>query len=388
MQQKLAQFYATLDLTCEIAETMVAEGITPFLEQVFAGEHSFWEAVEGIQNLRGKYQTEEDLIDRVAELIRKDPRNFLVLTHLHRQLRFTNLELIHFLFDRNRIDSFEYYNTLLKTDAAFQRQFAKTTSSQSWNSYVGAIDSAKPDKATILASFKKTVTNYLGSESTCWPLWKARIENDQTVSHRITEFVVKNEDLKRLIETDSVKTSLERSLRTINVEIVKRDRGEYGSRKVIGILEAAGFVFEPFSSIKDVEELGSFLESQSTLLRKPHEYVYTREKRWEEEEKRFDFILVAKNRIQFVIEMNYFTTSMSKIREVVRHFMELKRACREKYRLIYITDGMGWFGLAKSVKGMLEFEAEEQKIEPSRVPFLTNLELFRQNINVIKAEMT
>jgi hypothetical protein len=78
---------------------------------------------------------------------------------------------------------------------------------------------------------------------------------------------------------------------------------------------------------------------------------------------------------------------MSKIREVVRHFMELKRACRGKYKLIYITDGMGWFGLAKDVKRMLEFEMEEQNKESSPVRFLMNLEIFRQNIKLIKNEM-
>jgi len=388
VRQRLAEFYSTLDLTCEMAETMVTEGVTPFLKQIFAGEDSFWRAVESLQNLKGEYKTEEDLVDKVAELIRQDPRVFLILTHLHRQLRFTNLELVHFLFDRNRIDTPEYYGRLLETDAVFQRQFARTTSSRKWNSYVGTIDPKKPDEVALLASFKKVVTNYMGSESACWPLWKARIENDLAVSRRIAEFVVKNEDLKRLIETDSIRNSLERSLRTVNVEIVKRERGEYGSRKVKEILEAAGFVFEPYSAAKDIEDLENFLKSQSTLFHRPSEYIYTTEKLWEREEKRFDFVLIAKNRIQFVIETNYFTTSMSKIREVVRHFIELKKACRGKYRLVYITDGMGWFGLAKNVKGMLEFEAEEHSVEPSSIPFLVNLELFRRNIERIKTEMT
>ena len=41
----------------------------------------------------------------------------------------------------------------------------------------------------------------------------------------------------------------------------------------------------------------------------------------------------------------------------------------------------------KKVKNMIEFEIEEQKKEPSKVPFLMNLEMFRQNMNLIKAEM-
>jgi len=387
VRRRLAEFYATLDLTCEIAESMTAEGVTPFLKQVFAGDDAFWRAVQSFQNLKGTYRTEEELIEKVSELLRENPRNFLILTHLHRQLRFTNLELVHFLFDRHQINSLEFYRKLLENDPIFQKQFERTASSKKWNAYVGSVNLQNSEDPALLASLKKVVTNYLGSEGSCWPLWKARIENDVSVSRRIAEFVVRNEDLKRLIENDSVKNALERSLRTVNVEIVKRERGEYGSRKVKEILEAAGFVFEQYSNIKDIEDLEKFLKSQRMLITASAEYIYTTEKLWEKEDKRFDFILISKNRVQFVMETNYFTTSMSKIREVVRHFMELKKACRNKYRLIYITDGMGWFDLAKNVKDMLEFEAEERKIDPSRIPFLVNLELFRKSIDMIKAEM-
>jgi hypothetical protein len=386
IQQKLSQFFATLDLECEIAEEPVEEGLPPFLEQVFQGEENFWKAAEYFQNLKGKYTSDNELIEKVVQLLRQDSRNFLVLTHLHRQLRFTNVELTHFLFDRHRLNDIEYFYHLLNTDSTFKRQFEKVAKSTNWSKYVGNLNMEKPEKNVLLASFKKTLTSYFGSEKSCWSLWKARIENDPEVSYRIAEFLINKEDLKKLIETDSIINALKRSLRTVNVEILKRERGEYGARKVKEILETNGFVHEPYSQFKDIEDLENFLKTQS-FQTEPDEYVYTTEKLWKKEDKRFDFVLIFRNQIRFVIETNYFTTSMSKIREVVRHFMELKRACRGKYKLIYITDGMGWFGLAKDVKRMLEFEIEEQKKESSPVRFLMNLEIFRQNIDLIKNEM-
>lgn len=387
LRKRLSEFCATLDLKCEIPESLTAKGITPFLENIFKGKNNFWKATEKIQNLKGKYRTEKELIDKVAELLRQNPRNFLILTHLHRQLRFTNLELVHFFFDRQRLNDPKYFVDLLRKDNVFKDVFMRTIRSKRWRQYIGEVDLRNLKDPALLACFKKTVTKYLGSESNCWPLWKARIENDATVCQRIAEFVVKNEDLPKLIETDSIKTALERSLRTVNVEILKRKRGAYGSRRVKDILESAGFIFKPYSNIKDLEDLERIIRTRSTLFSKTTEYIYTTEKLWKKEDKRFDFILISKKRVQFVIETNYFTTSMSKIREVVRHFIELKKACRGKYRLIYITDGMGWFSLTKDIKGMLEFEIEEQRIEPSKVPFLMNLELFRQSINQIKSEM-
>lgn len=386
IQKRLSQFYATLDMKCEIPEVTVAEEITPFLQEIFENEQNFWKMVDRLQNFKGKYSSETNLIQKIAQLIRDNSRYFLVLAHLHRQLRFTNLELIHFFFDREKLDDLQYYSDLLKKDEVFRKQFEKTINSKKWNSYVGTLDLKNPDKDTLLASLKKAMATYLKSEKECWSLWSARIKSDPSVAQRISEFVVKKEDLKKLIETDSVKNSLLRSLRTVNVEILKRERGEYASRKVKEILEKAGFVFEPYPKAKDVKDLESTVKT-SQLMGKTSNFIYTSEKLWKEQDKRFDFVFISKNRIQFVVEINYFTTSMSKIREVVRHFIELKKACRKKYRLIYITDGMGWFGLAKDVKRMLEFETDELRLEPSKIPFLMNLGTFKQNVNIIKVEM-
>lgn len=388
VEDRLREFYATLDLKCEIPKRTITEPITPFLKKVFGGEDELWKAAERLQELKGKYETEDEFVDKVAELLKEDPRYFLLLTHLHRQLRFTNLELIHFLFDRDKLDDINYYTNLINKDQTFRTMFKRVSNSKKWLQYLGLKDIQKANKAAMLATFKKTIMTYLGSEKKCWTLWKSRIENDFNVCRRIAEFLVMNEDLKKIVDSNNVKAALERSLRTVNVEILKRKRGEYGSNKVKEILDSAGFVFNPFADITDIEDLDDFLKSQTTLDNQQNQYIYTAEKLWKKENKRFDYVLISRRKVQFVIETNYFTTSMSKIREVVHHFIELKKACRGKYRLIYITDGMGWFGLVKDIKRMLEFEAEEQKIEQSRIPFLMNLEIFKRNIGLIKSEMT
>jgi len=386
ISQKLSRFYATLDLKCELPERTNSEEMTAFLKEKFKSEDNFWKYVDSLQKLRDKYKTEDELIQKVANMLETDPLYFLVLTHLHRQMRFTNLELVHFLFDREKLGAVSYYLALMKTDPTFKKKADRRVSSKSWIQYVGEVNLSSSED-NVLASFKKIITSYLGAEGKCWKLWKSRIQNDSMVSRRIAEFVVTSEDLKKLIESDSVKTAMERSLRTVNVEILKKERGEYGSKQVEESLIKAGFVFEPYEKIGDIEELEKTVKSQKTLFDARSKYIYTKEKEWKSQEKRFDFVLISNKKVQFVIETNYYTTAMSKIREVVKHFMELKKACREIYRLIYITDGMGWFKLAKSVKGMIEFETKEQKVEHSPIPFLMNLEMFRGNMNLIKAEM-
>jgi len=386
VSQKISHFYATLDLKSELPGRTLSEGLTPFLKKIFKKEENFWKYAKSLQKLKGRYKTQEELVKKIADLLKRDPKYFLVLTHLHRQLRFTNLELVHFLFDRDKLDDISYYFSLMKSDPVFKGLVMKRISLGSWSKYVGKV-TLKSSKDNVLASFKKVVASYLGSEDKCWKLWKSRIENDPTVSHRIAEFLVKNEDLQELIESGYVINALKRSLRTVNVEILKKERGEYGARQVEDILLSSGFSFEAYEKINDIEELEKFISSQKTLLSTQNRFIYTKEKEWKKEEKRFDFVLISRGKIRFVIETNYYTTAMSKIREVVKHFIELKKACRGKYRLIYITDGIGWLKLAKSVKNMIEFEMEEHKIDPSPIPFLMNLKMFKENINLIKSEM-
>lgn len=392
--KKLSEFLATLELETELPETSVSGELLPFLEKVFEKEENFWRFAESLQNLKGTYKTKEELIEKISEMLRSQPEYFLVLTHLHRQKRFTNVELVHMLFDQESLDDLSYYNSLMKSDQDFKRVVERTRAGKKWTSYVGKIDAGSSEDS-VLASFKKAVSLYLGSEDVRWKRWKSRIENDPTVSKRIAEFVVRNEDLEQLIEGDVVVSALERSLRIVNVETIKQERGEYGSRRVEEILTSAGFAFRTYDKMKDIGELEEFLESQKTLVDMKNRFIFTKEKdlritetdKTRKKDKRVDFVLISKGKVKFVIETNYFTTSMSKVGEVVENFMKLKEACGERHRLIYITDGVGWFGKVADIKKMIEFEIEQKKTDPSPVEFLMNLEMLRRNMDLIKSQM-
>ena len=304
ISRKLSQFYATLDLKCELPEPITSTGLTPFLKKEFKSEENFWNYVENLQKLEGKYKTDEELIQKLTNLLKTEPLYFLVLTHLHRQMRFTNLELVHFLFDRERLDDAHYYLSLMKSDSVFKKLADKRSKSKSWIKYVGEVN-LESQEDNVLASFKKIIASYLGPEDKCWKLWRSRIENDVAVPKRIAEFVVKNEDLMKLIESNSVKTAMERSLRTKSVEILKKERGEYGSNQVKYILNLAGFVFKEYEQFGDIEELEKEIKVQKTLDKS--KYVYTVEKEWKKEGKKFDFVLISNNKVQFVMEVNYYT---------------------------------------------------------------------------------
>jgi len=386
IRSRLTEFFATIDLQSEIQPRTKRAGLPPFLLKKFQSEENFWKYANRLQALRDSASNSSRFIDSVASLLSEDPLYFLVLMHLHRQIRFTNLELVNALFERDKLNDVGYYRWLLEHDTTFAEVVANVSKSKTWHDYLGVVGQsslegeAKDAEEASLASYKKAVTNYLGSEEKCWRLWESRIRRDSNVRTNTARFVVENEDLQDLVQEKTVLTALGRSLRIVNVELVKRERGEFGSRRVKEILEDAGFRHLEVKGIKDISEV-------SRLLPTSPDYLYLQEIPWKEQDKKFDFVLARRGRIGFVVETNYFTTSMSKIREVVKHFRELKTACRGRYRLIYITDGMGWFNLMKTVKEMVEFEQEEKRREPSAVPYLMNLELFRRAIPSVRNEM-
>lgn len=376
---RLTEFFATLDMAAEFAQTMTRNGMSPFLNQVFGSQDEFDRVASQFSELKGRFADKDELVRLVARFLEENPAKFLVLTHLHRQKRFTNVELVNFLFDSKRLGDLSYYEDLLKTDSGFKATFEKVWQQTSWQGYIDTTDA----DLSKLASFKKTVSRYLGDERSCWKLWSLRIQNDPTARDRIASFVVRNEDLDRLIEQDAVQTALQRSLRTVNVESVKRERGGYGARRVREALERFGFMEHDYGT-HDIIELNKVLkEGRGGSI---PDLGYAREVEWKNEAKRFDFVLIAGKQLGFVMEVNYFSTSMSKIREVLKDFKELKKTCtKHHYPFIYVTDGVGWLKLVNDVERMLEFEAQEA--ESDEMPFLVNLTQLENNLPRMKSQM-
>jgi hypothetical protein len=381
VRNRIVEFFATLDIGAELAETVRPETNTlpPVLRKVFGTRERLEVAATRFAQLRDKYRDKPELTNQVATLLEKDPAHFLALAHILRQLRFTNVELVHFMFEAQRLNDPQYYEHLMESDSRFNNVVQRFERSRNWLKYTK--DSNR--QVARIATFKKTVSAYLGSEERCWDLWRSRIETDPEVRQRIASFVVNNEDLSDLIQQNTVNTFLQRSLRTVNVEMVKKERGGYAPRKVREIVTRAGFVEHDYGTT-DISELESLLHRRP-LTELPR-FGYATEITWIEGVKKFDFVLIGRSQIGFVIEVNYFTTAMSKIREVLSHFKQLKQACSEKYRLIFVTDGVGWLDLAKDLERMIEFEIEQRSVN-DKVPFLVNLLTLDHSIARIKEQI-
>ncbi len=355
-----------------------------FLLDVFGGEDKFWALARRVQDLAAVSAKADELVARVADLIREDPRYFLVFMHLHRQLRFTSSELIKLLFDPDQLDSLAYYDKLMSEDPRFGDQYRSAIRSKAWTSYTGIQPEIKPlDEIQKLACMKRTIDSYLDDEASCWELWKSRITTDPASAKRIAEFLLFEEDLLLLIKESVILSALKRSMRTTNVESVKAERGSYGETRVRQILLASGFVHESMNGARDLEEVEERLGS-GLIPADPSRWSFVEQKRWRGGDKKFDFLLAKGSKVVYAVETNYFTTSMSKIKEVVIHFKELYDDCdKRNLRLIYITDGAGWLRLPSYIKSIYEYELEHGG-DATGLPFLMTLKQFERAIPNIR----
>jgi hypothetical protein len=389
VQRSLIEFYAKLDMTVRpsFGVSRDSENGQPMLLSL--GTDPFIKSLASkVQGLEGSYSSKEELAASVAEMMREDPRFFIFFMHLFRQIKFTNVELLHFMFDQDRLDDLDYYESLMAESEMMQLKSRRMLGRKPWKELfeIGPKDDrlkvlwdSRPGRENeLLHFFKKIVYMYCGSEKASSVLWLERVRSDEGVRKRVARFLVKNENLDQVIRSGMVMSLFERSVRLLHVEQVKAKRGKFAPEKIARSLGNRGFVQRDFEGSPTIEEV----EGDLRRGRYSDELIYTQEKKWISKElgrpKVFDFVLCSRSGVEFFMETNYFTTGMSKIGEVVENFKKLHIACeRKKRRFIYVTDGMGWIGLNKAIKSVLELDVKGRRTRLDRkIPLLMNIRMF------------
>lgn len=398
VDRRLAEFYSHIDLDCKPSYGVSSTRGLPFsLTHSFRSLQEIKGLAKSVQDLKGSYSTESQLMSVISNQMERKPLMFMFFMHLFRNKRFTNVELVDFMFDRKKLDNVEYYRGLVQSSRIFRSKVQNALRREPWKSQIASMkekDKSKvlwsehpEDERLLLAIFKKAVSMYLDNERTCGAMWLERVRDNSDVRERTAKFLVKNENLRHVIESDMIDPLFHRNVSALNVEEIKAKRGRLGSRKVEKILIQNDFERRDFESttVKGIEE-----ELRTGNHKEP--FMYGVEKRLAtapgERGKILDFVLCSQSGVEFVIETNYYTTSMSKIREVVDNFKRLSQACNDQgYPLIYITDGVGWFRLMKPVREMIEFDFRQMKSNRDRgVPFLMNIGIFDDWVSRIKDE--
>ncbi len=311
---------------------------------------AFTKAIEELQS-RSNWN-----IDNLSDYITKLPESFKLFENLFRLDRFSNAQLIHFLFDTNKLNSsdlnaiYEYAIFNLKFDEGVRRVFLDFASKElgrpiTYQDIVSGKE--KISKETIIAYFKMIVNIYAIKADTNLGYIENRIRekqfNDSTI--RIANYVLDTLQLNNFLKAVKVKDYLHTKLIPIDTKSI---HGNFLKNKLIDMLDKA--------SIKNIDNelkkqgINKLPEDLSKLNFKTErcycteKYIEKVNKLGDGKGKKFDIVIIIKNKPKHLFEVNFYTTEGTKIGINENEYVALNDSIAKigTYSFHWITDGNYW----------------------------------------------
>ena len=221
-----------------------------FLQEEFKQPHfKISNYSKEIKNLSGKNNWK---VEELSKLLRGNPKSFEVFEEIFQLSRFTNTQLIHFLFDveilNNGIGSskINYLKKNLEFDKLFAEIFIKKGKEVSFEGaqldnveeIIQFIGSNTDQKSTedLFLLLKKTVVEYTEKAKKKEEIIHKRISNKAfgDISKRIAEYLINNLNLKEVLQGIKLKEYLENKRIPCDTKSL---HGKYGTIRISKILE-------------------------------------------------------------------------------------------------------------------------------------------------------
>lgn len=295
-------------------------------------------------------------IDNLSDYITKLPESFKLFENLFRLDRFSNAQLIHFLFDTNKLNSsdlnaiYEYAIFNLKFDKEVRRVFLELASKELGRAITYEyIVSGREEitKEAIVAYFKMVVNIYAIRADTNLEYVENRIKekqfNDSTI--RIANYVLDTLQLNNFLRAVKVKDYLNTKLIPIDTKSI---HGNFLKNRLMEMLDKAG--------IKNIDAelkkhgINKLPEDLSKLNLKTEKcyctekYIEKVNKLGDGRGKKFDIVIIVKNKPKHLFEANFYTTEGTKIGINENEYVALNDAINKigTYNFHWITDGNYW----------------------------------------------
>lgn len=318
-----------------------------------------------IEELSKKYKWG---VKELAMFLREHPKSFEIFEEIFQLARFTNAQLIHFLFDISILNSTDKNKTVdyliknLKFDALFTDLFLKHS-----NKY--NLSNIKFDNVDSVLTFlerdldinslnyvtlllKMSVVSYIELAIKNAKVVHGRLSNKNfpDVSERVAEYLIKNLHLNDILRAIKIKEYL--ATKRIPID-TKSIHGNFGKIKIIKILEKHNFVnADTLFNRANIKILDNDLNKIEILRELKGKFVFVTElyikginKRKDRKPKKFDFILLYDLTPKIVIETNFYSTAGTKIGINQGEYIDLNEDIKKNHRdlvFIWLTDGNYW----------------------------------------------
>jgi hypothetical protein len=297
-------------------------------------------------------------ISALSDYILENPKSFLIFQGIFQLLRFTDAQVIHFIFDVPKLNSlnteavYEYAFYNLKNDPFLQGLFTKRVQASrgeavAFDSIIKA--SSTYSKSFVVAFFKMVVSEYIYLVSRDFALLENRIRNKafSDFSVRLANYLIGRLKLNETLKAVNVAAYLRSKQIPVDT---KGLHGNYAKLRLKEMLDGHGIRnIDSLLKTKGVTVLPSKFDKREIKL--PQGKSYCTEKYVEDvakiingKLKKFDFVLIMNNRPRHLIETNFYTTEGTKIGINEGEYLELHNSIKNKKELEFhwITDGNYW----------------------------------------------
>lgn len=296
-------------------------------------------------------------INDLSEYIKKYPRSFIIFQNIFQLLRFTNAQLIHFVFDVVKLNSlnidaiYEYMILNLKRDLEFRKIYLKTINQKlKYNNFITCID--QYDKKYLTATFKLTISKYINKILKDFDVLEARITKSEfeDFSIRFSNYLLNNLKLNEILNT----INIEKYLRNKRIPLdVKSLHGNYPKIKIEKILENNGYKNIDYllnsAGIKilkhDLQEQINDPVLKNSKIFCTERYIDKIIKIKDNKLKKFDLIIFDDSKPKYLFEINFYSTEGTKIGINQNEYIDLNNYIKKNFsnfKFYWITDGNYW----------------------------------------------
>ena len=296
-------------------------------------------------------------IDALSDYVKNNPQSFLIFQEIFQLLRFTNAQLIHFVFDIVKLNSnninaiYEYMILNLKHDVEFRNIYLKLIDSNlKYEDLIANLN--KYSKKYFVAKFKVTVSQYISKIVQNFNILKRRITKSEfeDFSIRFSHYLLNNLQLNKILAAIDVEKFIQNKKIPVDIKAL---HGNYPKIKIKRILEDNGYHnIDGILNNYGIRTLKHNLDLQiDTGLIKNNKMFCTERfiegiiKTRDNKPKKFDLIIFSNYRPKYLFEINFYSTEGTKIGINQNEYIDLNTYIKNNFRnfeFYWITDGNYW----------------------------------------------
>lgn len=296
-------------------------------------------------------------INDLSEYVKKYPRSFIIFQELFQLLRFTNAQLIHFVFDVVKLNSlninaiYEYMILNLKYNLEFRKIYLKAINCRlKYDDFIAHVE--QYDKRYLIATFKLAISKYIDKIVKNFTILEKRIVKSEfeDFSIRFSNYLLNNLKLNETLKAINIEKYLQNKRIPLDTKSL---HGNYPKIKIIKILENKGYKnIDSILNKTGIHILKHDLRQQIDLTVLNNDKIFCTERYVEKiiktkdnKLKKFDLIIFSNYKPKYLFEMNFYSTAGTKIGINQNEYIDLNEYIKRNsydFKFYWITDGNYW----------------------------------------------